>query len=111
MIRDILNNSFQPRHFRKIQLQIDRSKNCKEPPLQELLPKGGQLDAFGDISPGPPQRPRHHRGESLIAARGISRHSGAQLSRSLPVGFRDRLHHDLLFLEKAPGWRRRAAAA
>jgi hypothetical protein len=74
-------------------------KTAKEPPLQELLPEGGQLHPLGDVASGPPQRARHHGGKSLIAAHGLHRSGGAQGTCSLPVGLGNGLDDDLLLFE------------
>ncbi len=83
-------------------------RTAKEPPLQGSLPESGHLHPLGDVAPGPPQRARHHRGQSLIAARGLHRTGSAQRTSSLPVGLGLGLDHDLVLLEETPRRRRRA---
>jgi hypothetical protein len=83
-------------------------KTAKEPPLQESLPEGGHLHPLGDFAPRPPQRPRHHSGQSLVAAGGLHGSGGAQRTGSLTMGVGSGLNHDLVLLELAPRRRRRA---
>ncbi len=88
---------------------IGGRKTAKEPPLQESLPKGGQLHPLGDVAPGPPQRACHHSSQGLIAAGGFCRRGGAQRACSLPMGLGGGLDDDLLLFEQTPRRGRRAA--
>jgi hypothetical protein len=83
-------------------------RTAKEPPLQKSLPESGHLHPLGSVAPRPPQRARHHRGQSLIAAGGLHGNGGAQRTGSLTVGLGNGLDHDLVLLEETPRRRRRA---